>query len=203
MRHFWSERSLLSVTKLQIQLLIRIGIWSLFLIPSEEYMATRSKNTGSVAPKERINISYRPAVGNAKEGVELPFKLLVLGDFTQSSDESTLEDRKLINITNHNFDDVINSLNLKADFSVENKMSADGGNIDISLKINELSDFEPDNIIDQVDELKQVLQLRDALKALKGPLGNSPQMRKKIQSLLSDEASRKALKSEIGSTGKK
>lgn len=166
-------------------------------------MATRSKNTGSVAPKERINISYRPAVGNAKEGVELPFKLLVLGDFTQSSDESTLEDRKLINITNHNFDDVINSLNLKADFSVENKMSADGGNIDISLKINELSDFEPDNIIDQVDELKQVLQLRDALKALKGPLGNSPQMRKKIQSLLSDEASRKALKSEIGSTGKK
>lgn len=166
-------------------------------------MATRSKNTGSVAPKERINISYRPAVGNAKEGVELPFKLLVLGDFTQSSDESTLEDRKLINITNHNFDDVIKSLDLKADFSVENKMSADGGNIDISLKINELSDFEPDNIIDQVDELKQVLQLRDALKALKGPLGNSPQMRKKIQSLLSDEASRKALKSEIGSTGKK
>lgn len=166
-------------------------------------MATRSKNSGSVAPKERINISYRPAVGNAKEGVELPFKLLVLGDFTQSADESTLEDRKLINITNHNFDDVIKSLDLTADFSVENKMSAEGGNIDISLKINELSDFEPDNIIDQVDELKQVLQLRDALKALKGPLGNSPQMRKKIQSLLSDEASRKALKSEIGSTGKK
>ena len=166
-------------------------------------MATRSKNSGSVAPKERINISYRPAVGNAKEGVELPFKLLVLGDFTQSADESTLEDRKLINITNHNFDDVIQSLDLTADFSVENKMSADGGNIDVTLKINELSDFEPDNIIELVDELKQVLQLRDALKALKGPLGNSPQMRKKIQSLLSDEASRKALKSEIGSTGKK
>ena len=82
-------------------------------------------------------------------------------------------------------------------------MSVDGGSIDISLNINELKDFEPDNIIEQVDELKQVLQLRDALKALKGPLGNSPQMRKKIQALLSDEASRKALKKEITSAGKK
>lgn len=166
-------------------------------------MSTRTKNSGSVAPKERINISYRPAVGSAKEGVELPFKLLVLGDFTQNQDDSTIEDRKLININNYNFDDVVKSQNLSAEFSVENKMSVDGGSIDISLKINELKDFEPDNIIEQVDELKQVLQLRDALKALKGPLGNSPQMRKKIQSLLSDEASRKALKKEISSAGKK
>ena len=70
-------------------------------------MSTRTKNSGSVAPKERINISYRPAVGSAKEGVELPFKLLVLGDFTQNQDDSTIEDRKLININNYNFDDVI------------------------------------------------------------------------------------------------
>lgn len=166
-------------------------------------MSTRTKNSGSVAPKERINISYRPAVGSAKEGVELPFKLLVLGDFTQSQDDSTIEDRNLININNYNFDDVVKSQNLSAEFSVENKMSVDGGSIDIALKFNELKDFEPDNIIEQVDELKQVLQLRDALKALKGPLGNSPQMRKKIQALLSDDASRKALKKEITSAGKK
>lgn len=166
-------------------------------------MSTRTKNSGSVAPKERINISYRPAVGSAKEGVELPFKLLVLGDFTQNQDDSTIEERKLININNYNFDDVVKSQNLSAEFSVENKMSVEGGSIDISLKLNELKDFEPDNIIEQVDELKQVLQLRDALKALKGPLGNSPQMRKKIQALLSDDASRKALKKEITSAGKK
>ncbi|HKT99965.1 MAG TPA: type VI secretion system contractile sheath small subunit, partial [Paraburkholderia sp.] len=37
---------------------------------------------GSVAPKERVNIVYRPATGDAKAEVELPLKLLVLGDFT-------------------------------------------------------------------------------------------------------------------------
>ena len=160
-------------------------------------MSTRNKSTGSVAPKERINISYRPAVGNAKEGVELPFKLLVLGDFTQRVDDATIEDRQLINVNSNNFDDVIDSLDLTLDFNVENKISTEGGNIDISLKINELSDFEPDSIIGQIDELTQVLALRDALKALKGPLGNSPQMRKKIQSLLNDESSRQALETEI------
>ena len=66
-------------------------------------MSKRTKNSGSVAPKERINISYKPAVGNAKEGVELPFKLLVLGDFTQSTNDVSLEDRKLINLNKSNF----------------------------------------------------------------------------------------------------
>ena len=166
-------------------------------------MSTRTKNSGSVAPKERINISYRPAVGSAKEGVELPFKLLVLGDFKQTEDDSTIEDRKLININNYNFDDVMQSQQLEAKFTVPNKMSEKGGSIDVALKFNELKDFEPDKIIEHVDELKQVLQLRDALKALKGPLGNSPQMRKKIQALLSDTASRKALEKEISSGDKK
>ena len=38
---------------------------------------------GSVAPKERVNIMYKPATGDAKEEVELPLKLLMLGDYTE------------------------------------------------------------------------------------------------------------------------
>ena len=33
---------------------------------------------GSIAPKERVNIVYRPATGDAKEEVELPLKVLVM-----------------------------------------------------------------------------------------------------------------------------
>lgn len=167
-------------------------------------MSNRAKNSGSVAPKERINISYRPALGNAKEGVELPFKLLVLGDFTQQQSDTTLEERKLININKYNFSDVMSSLDLKVEFSIANKLSRNSDEIiDISLNINDLSDFEPDAILQNVDELKQVLQLRDALKALKGPIGNSPQMRKHIRQLLATEDSRKELKHELGLSVKK
>ena len=166
-------------------------------------MSSKSKSAGSIAPKERINISYKPAVGNAKEGVELPFKLLVLGDFTQRESEGPLEDKELLNLNKHNFSDVMSSLDLKLEFSVENKMSSQESDaINISLDINSLSDFEPDSIIDKVDELKAVLELRDALKALKGPIGNSPQMRKQIRQILEDDASRNVLKRELGLLGK-
>ena len=162
-------------------------------------MASKSKSAGSIAPKERINISYKPAVGNAKEGVELPFKLLVLGDFTQRETDSPLEEKELLSLNNHNFSNVMSSLDLKLEFSVENKISSEKSDaINISLDINSLSDFEPDSIIDKVDELKAVLQLRDALKALKGPIGNSPQMRKQIRQILEDDASRNVLKRELG-----
>lgn len=40
-----------------------------------------SKSTGSVAPKERVNIKYVPATSNEQAEVELPHKMLVLGDF--------------------------------------------------------------------------------------------------------------------------
>jgi type VI secretion system protein ImpB len=167
-------------------------------------MASKSKSAGSIAPKERINISYKPAVGNAKEGVELPFKLLVLGDFTQQETDSPLEEKELLSLNKHNFSDVMSSLDLKLEFSVENKISSEKSDaINISLDINSLSDFEPDSIIHKVDELKAVLQLRDALKALKGPIGNSPQMRKQIRQILDDDASRTVLKRELGLLGKK
>ncbi|MCF4976367.1 type VI secretion system contractile sheath small subunit, partial [Pseudomonas lactis] len=45
---------------------------------------------GSVAPKERINITFKPAVGSAQEDVELPLKLLVLGDFSLRTDPRKL-----------------------------------------------------------------------------------------------------------------
>jgi type VI secretion system protein ImpB len=92
----------------------------------------------------------------------------------------------------------MSAFDLSIDFTVDNKMADDGSVIDVALKIDQLSDFSPDSIVEQVPELKAMLQLRDALKALKGPLGNSPQMRKRIQALLSDEDGRTALRKEIG-----
>ncbi|HAU15048.1 MAG TPA: type VI secretion system contractile sheath small subunit, partial [Gammaproteobacteria bacterium] len=35
---------------------------------------------GTVAPKERINIKYRSEHGGAQESIELPFKMMVVGD---------------------------------------------------------------------------------------------------------------------------
>lgn len=61
----------------------------------------------SVAPKERINITFKPATAGAQEELELPLKLLVLGDFTQREDLDKLEMRKPVSVDKNTLDEVL------------------------------------------------------------------------------------------------
>ncbi|MFC1852439.1 type VI secretion system contractile sheath small subunit [candidate division CSSED10-310 bacterium] len=152
----------------------------------------------SVAPKERVNIVYKPATGDAKEEVELPLKVLVMGDFTNRADDTPVEDRKALNIDKDNFDSVLSSQNLKLDASVDKLSEEPDAKMSVSLDFKSMKDFDPDSIIEKVPELKQLIDLRNALKALKGPLGNVPDFRKKIQELVQDEGARERLLKELG-----
>lgn len=152
----------------------------------------------SVAPKERVNIVYKPATGDAKEEIELPLKVLVMGDFTNAADETILEDRKTINVDKDNFNDVLNSYNIKLDATVKSKLSDEDGDMAVSLKFNTMKDFNPDAIVEQVPELKKLVELRNALKAVKGPLGNVPEFKKKLSALVSDDGARDRILKELG-----
>lgn len=155
----------------------------------------------TVAPKERVNIRYKPATGDAKEEVELPLKMVVLGDYTQRSDDTPVEDRALVNVNKDNFNDVMKSHKLALDIQAEDKLSEgtgeEGGKLNVSLKFDSLNDFTPEAIVRQTPELNKLLELREALVALKGPLGNVPAFRKAIQGVLGDEAAREKLLSEL------
>jgi len=157
---------------------------------------------GSVAPKERVNIVYKPDSGDQKEEVELPLKMLIMGDFIGKDDEKTLDERKAINIDKDNFNDVMEGQGLSVEMSVPNHLSdlKDGeemGNLSTTLNFKKMKDFEPDTIVQEVPELKKLLDLRDALSALKGPLGNVPEFRKLIQTLVKDDATRDTLMKEL------
>ncbi|AUX34331.1 MULTISPECIES: type VI secretion system contractile sheath small subunit [Sorangium] len=154
---------------------------------------------GSVAPKERVNITYKPATGNAKEDVELPLKMLMLGDYTQRPDPRPLEDRKPINVDKDNFQKVMSEQKLALTFNVKDVLSEqENSELTVNLKFRRLSDMEPEAIANQVPELKKLLDLRAALTALKGPLGNEKAFRNKIQQILSDPAQRNKIVSELG-----
>lgn len=162
---------------------------------------------GSVAPKERVNIVYKPATGDAQEQVELPLKQLVLGDFSLRDDDTPLEDLKPIRIDKDNFNDVLRGQNLSLAFSVPDLLSEkkkekeeeeEKTDIPLTLTFTSLRDFEPDSLVDQVPELQKLIKLREALKALKGPLGNVPDFRKKLQSFIDDDEIRHRLLQELG-----
>jgi type VI secretion system protein ImpB len=154
---------------------------------------------GSVAPKERVNIVYKPSTGDAQEEVELPLKVLVMGDFTQRAEDTPVEERKAINVDKDNFDDVLGAQNVELDLNVKNTMSDEpDAQLGVNLDFKSMKDFDPDAVVQKVPELKKLMDLREALKALKGPLGNVPAFRKKIQSQIQDEGTRERLLKELG-----
>jgi type VI secretion system protein ImpB len=153
----------------------------------------------SVAPKERVNITYKPATGDAQEEVELPLRILMAGDYTGKRDDTPLEERKPISVDKDNFSEVMAEQNLSLDMNVADKLSGnENDEMSVRLKFKNLKDFTPEGVAEQVPELRQLMQLRNALTALKGPLGNIPKFRKKIQELLGDDAARERLMKELG-----
>jgi type VI secretion system protein ImpB len=157
----------------------------------------------SVAPKERVNITYKPATGDRQSEVELPLKMLFIGDYTGHHDDRPLEERRPINVDKDNFQQVLSEHNLSLDLSVPNALLEDGdtkeaGDLAVKLRFKKLSDFSPDAVAEQVPELQQLLELRAALTALKSPLGNVPAFRKKLQALLGDATARERLMRELG-----
>jgi type VI secretion system protein ImpB len=154
---------------------------------------------GSVAPQERVNITYKPSTGNAQEEVELPLKMLFIGDYTGRADPRPLEERQPINVDKDNFQQVLAEQNLQVNVSVPDKLSGDAdSSLNVNLKFKKLSDFGPDAVAEQVPELKKLLELRQALTALKGPLGNVPAFKRKISALLADDKQREKLMGELG-----
>ncbi|MBF8670803.1 type VI secretion system contractile sheath small subunit [Pseudomonas putida] len=156
-----------------------------------------NKSSGSVAPKERINIKYVPATDGEQAEVELPHKMLVLGDFGLD-DARALEDRSILRIDKHSFNNVLNDADVSLAMSVPSMLStAPDANLAVNLQFKSINDFGPDSIARQVPELNKLLELREALVALKGPLGNVPTFRKQLQHLLNNEQARKQLAEEL------
>ena len=140
---------------------------------------------GSVAPKERINIVYKPNDAGARDKVELPLRLLVTGDFTNQQDSTPMSERDMISVNRKNLDSVIKSLGVGVDISVPNKMvNNPDATLDVNFQVDSMKGFSPDQVVEKVPELKKLIDLRKSLVALKGPIGNSPSLRKDINALL-------------------
>jgi len=149
-------------------------------------------------PASRVNIKYVKYVGDATEEMELPLKLLVLGDYTQREDDTPIEDRKRININKNNFASVMKEQNLKVSFNVDNKLiDREGEEMRVNLEIEGLADFMPENIAQKVPELRVLLEVRKLLQDLKGRVVNNAQFRRELESILQDKGKMEALKNHL------
>lgn len=153
----------------------------------------------------RVQISYDVEVGDAIEMKELPFVMGVLGDFTGQPTEplAKLKDRKFVEVTPDNFDDVLASMRPHLAFTVANRLSDDpeAGKIGVDLSFESLDDFSPDRVAQQVEPLKKLLDLRQQLADLRGSLQGNDKLEEVIQATLADAAKLDQLKTELEAEG--
>ena len=153
---------------------------------------------GSVGPRSRINIKYTAAIGDAQKEIELPLRMLVMGDFTGKQDSAALADRKTISLNKDNFHEVMSQQKLETQVVVKDKLSGDADSqLAVKLKFDSLKDFTPGQIAHQVPELAKLMQVREALMALKADL-NKADFRKKLEQLVTDPELRSKLEGMLG-----
>ncbi len=153
----------------------------------------------------RVQISYDVETGGAIERKELPFVMGVLGDFTGHPAEPLpkLKDRKFVEVTPDNFDDVLRSMRPHLSFTVDNVLTDDpeAGKLAVDLTFQSLDDFSPDRVAEQVEPLKKLLELRRQLADLRGSLQGNENLEDIIQATLHDPEKLNRLKAELASEG--
>lgn len=150
----------------------------------------------------RVHITYDVEVGGAIELKELPFVVGVLGDFTGQPTEPLpkLKDRKFVEVTPDNFDQVLEGMKPHLSFAVENKLSeaADAPQLKVDLHFKSMDDFSPENVARQVKPLRELMELRTRLSDLRGSLQGNDKLEEMLLESVQNTEKLGKLKAELG-----
>ena len=148
----------------------------------------------------RVHITYDVEVGGAIEMKELPFVLGVLGDFSGNPEEAPprLRDRKFVEIDRDNFDDVLAGMKPRLVMKVDNTLQDDGSQLGVELKFRQMSDFEPDQLVKQVEPLRRLVELRQNLSDLLAKTDGNDKLGDLLQNVLQSTDDQKKLGQELG-----
>jgi type VI secretion system protein ImpB len=116
--------------------------------------------------KPHVHITYEVFTNGAQEVKELPFVLGLMGDYAGDTKQKALKDRKFLEIDRDNFNEIMKRINPTLKFRVENTLAGDGSEIPVQLKFENIKDFEPGAVVDQVPALRELLEVRNKLRDL-------------------------------------
>jgi type VI secretion system protein ImpB len=151
----------------------------------------------------RVQITYDVQVGDAIEIKEIPFVMGILGDFTGNPVEELpkLKDRKFVEVTPDNFDDVLSSMKPHLVYSVKNKLTKeqpDAPKVKVDLSFRSLEDFSPEQVARQIKPLRELLELRSRLADLRGSLQTNQTLDELLQEVINSSEKMDRLRKEVG-----
>jgi type VI secretion system protein ImpB len=147
-------------------------------------------------PPARINLKLDVGKGNAKKKIELPLKMLVVGDFSFKEKGDRISDREKISINKNNFTQVMESMDLKLKYNVDNKLTGEG-DLGVDMDVKNMDSFKPENVAKNVPALSKMLAARNLLKDLKSNLLDNREFRKRLELIIKDPSAVKSLQEEL------
>jgi type VI secretion system protein ImpB len=148
-------------------------------------------------PKARVNIKLDLHTGGAQKKVELPLKLMLMGDYSNGREQRALSERSKVNINKNNFDSVLAEYAPAVKMAVENTLAADGSDSSVALSFKCMKDFEPEQVARQIPELRALLSMRNLLRDLKSNLLDNATFRQELERILKDDALSDELRGEL------
>lgn len=148
----------------------------------------------------RVHITYEVETGGAIVMKELPFVLGVIADLSGNPKEALpkLKERKFTEVDRDNFDDVLKSMKPRLAFRVDNKLQNDGSELAVELEFKKLADFNPENVVKQVQPLNDLLEIRNKLKDLLSRTEGNDRLEELLNSIIENEGVRQKLGGTLG-----
>ncbi|EGQ7990729.1 type VI secretion system contractile sheath small subunit [Vibrio vulnificus] len=151
--------------------------------------------------KNRVSITYDVETNGAVETKELPFVVGVIGDFSGHKPESEkvdLDEREFTGIDKDNFDTVMGQIHPRLSYKVDNKLANDESQFEVNLSFRSMKDFHPENLVDQIEPLKQLVETRNQLKVLLSKADRSRDLERLLKEVLQSADAINGLAQELG-----
>lgn len=154
--------------------------------------------------KPRVQITYDVEIDGAMQLKELPFVVGVMGDFSGKPDQPLppMKERKFVEIDRDNFDKVLAGTKPRLAFRVDDKLSGkEGSQLNVELRFQNLEDFEPENVVKQVEPLRKLLETRDKLKNLLNKMEGNDKLVELLDDVVKSTEARGQLAKPLGVEG--
>ena len=136
----------------------------------------------------RVHITYDVETGGAIEMKELPFVMGILADLSGKPEEPLprLRDRKFIEIDRDNFNEVMKGMKPRLAFRIDNKLTNDDTKLAVELRFQNLDDFSPERVAQQIEPLRKLIEVRRQLSSLLAKTDGNDQLSARLQEIISN-----------------
>lgn len=136
--------------------------------------------------KPRVHLSYEVETNGVTQQRELPFVVGVMGDYSGDNidGKKALRDRKFVNVDQDNLNETMAKIAPMLSVKVDNLIANDDTEIALNLAFSSMDDFEPQNLVKQIEPLNRLLEARNKLRDLLSKADRSDKLESVLEQIL-------------------